>query len=144
MVNPTSLRTEVEQVLKNGTQLRFRYFNVAYPGAGSYYDDDTTLTQSGTDFYTSGLIFPINSKQGSTDALLVEQGLLLDNDSKVYVVGTVETSGLFKVGIGSPQISTSSQFAVIPEGIHSYQINGSPVYKLMYLRQLTNGSLVEA
>ena len=142
MVNSVSLRTDVQEILKNGNQVRFRYFDFSY-GVGSYYDDDGTLSQSGTDFYTSGLIFPLNSKQGSTEALLVEQGNLLSSDSKLYLVGTVETSGLFKVGIGSPQTSTSPQYAMIPEGIHSYQINGSSVYKTIYLRQLTNGSLAE-
>jgi hypothetical protein len=142
MVNPVSLRKDVEEILRNGTQVRIRYFDFSY-GAGSYYDDDLTLSQSGTDFYTSGLIFPINSKQGSSEALLVEQGRLLDSDSKLYVVGTVETSGLFKIGIGSPQTSTSPQFAMIPEGINTYKINGSPVYNSIYLRQLTNGSLAE-
>jgi len=137
-ISASSLRIDVNQILKNGEPVRFRYFNTSFAGGGSYYDDDIVLTQSGTDFWTSGLVFPVNTTRGSTDAFLVEQGRLLSSDLKLFVVGTVETSGLFKVGIGSPNLQ---EFAVVEDGVHAYKVGTGYVYKKLYLRHLPTGGL---
>lgn len=128
-----------------GRIVRFRYFTYTYPGAGSYYDDDLTLTQSGTDSYVSGVVLPINGKQGSADAYLMEQGRILMNDSKLYVQGTVNTSGLFRVSVGSPPLGspTSSEYGLVEGGAVTWPMLGSPIYKRLYIRYLTNGSLAE-
>ncbi len=90
----------VTEALLYGEQIRFRYFNVGY-GAGSYYDDDVQLSISGNDFWTSGIVLPINGGRGSSDAVLLEQGKILMEDTKLYVDGSINTSGTWKIGLGS-------------------------------------------
>jgi len=48
-----------------------KYYNIVE--TGDYYDDDANLTQSGTDFWASGVVLPISNSQGSSDAVLLEQ-----------------------------------------------------------------------
>ncbi len=136
------LQADINQILNYGEQIRFKYYNLSF-GAGSYYDDDTTLTQSGSDLWTSGLILPIDSRMGAYDALLLQQGKLSVDDKKIYVLGTIQTSGLgpVKVGIGSPTLSR--EYQILEDG-HNIQwsLNGSPVYKKIYVRFLTTGSFV--
>lgn len=135
----TNVGSDFAQAMNYGQQIRFRYFNRAFPGGGSFYDDEVTLTQSGSDLYTSGLIQPLNLAFGSTDALLKAQGRLLEGDKRIYVLGDTNTSGLFRVGIGSP---STQEFSVIPEGIiPSPMINGNIIYKKLYVRFLPTGSL---
>lgn len=136
----TELKTDFDEVLKYGDLIRLKYFNISY-GAGSYYDDDISLTQSGTDLWTSGLIQPVTSKQGSTDALLLQQGKILIGDKKVYVNGETQTSGLgpIKIGLGSPP----QEYHILEDGnVTQWDINGSPIYKKVYCRYLVNGSFV--
>ncbi len=134
----SEVRDSFEEALKYGQLIRLKYYNISY-GAGSYYDDDVTLTQSGTDNWISGLVQPIDASRGSYEASLVEQGKLLNNDSKVYILGNIVTSGTLKVGLGSPP---TSEYSVLNDGIISWNINGEQVIKKMYLRYLTNGSLM--
>lgn len=138
----TELQADINQILNYGEQLRFKYYNLSF-GAGSYYDDDTTLTQSGSDLWTSGLILPIDSRMGGYDALLLQQGELTVDDKKIYVLGTIQTSGLgpVKIGIGSPELAR--EYQILEEG-HNIQwtLNGSPVYKKIYVRFLPTGSFV--
>jgi hypothetical protein len=132
----SGVRQDFNSVLENGNVVRFRYFNSSFV-TGSF-DDVIILTQSGVDFYTSGLILPLEIKEGSKDALLVEQGLLLLNDLKMFVAGTVQTSGLFKIGIGSP---TGFEYSTIEPGVKSPEIGGAIIFKRLYLRRLITGSL---
>ena len=48
-----------------GKQIRLRYFTTTI---GSVYDDDVTLTQTGNDLWTSGIVLPINATDGSHEA----------------------------------------------------------------------------
>lgn len=134
-VTTSGLRSEVKQILANGKVCRFRYFNES--GADAGYDGNVTLTKSGTDYYTSGLVHPIKSTFGSSDAVLLQQGRLLNNDLKLYVLGDVNTSGLFRVGIGSPTIE--NEYYLIPEGNEQWDL-GDAVYKKLFLRVLPTGS----
>jgi hypothetical protein len=135
-VNASELRQEVEQILANGKVCRFRYF--AESGADAGYDDDVVLTQTGTDYFTSGLVQPIKDRFGSADAILLQQGKILNNDLKLYVLGDVPTSGTFKVGIGSPTIE--NEYSRIPDGTEQWDLDGA-VYKKLYLRVLPTGSI---
>lgn len=139
-VSANELIKEVKEILKYGEPIRFKYYEVSY-GAGSYYDDDTSLTQSGGAFWASGLFQPIDASRGSVDAILLQQGKILMNDSKVYVLGSVQTSGLgpVKVGLGSPDFE---EYEVLVDGTIPWSINGSIVYKKIYIRFLTNGSFI--
>lgn len=138
MVSPASLQTDIVRVLDNGTLSCFRYFTSSVPEENMSYDDELVIVQSGNDFWTTGLIMPLHSK----DAVLVQQGQLRNDDKILYVIGTVQTSGLFKVGIGSPG-DVHNWFSLTELGVKTWQLGETDVYKKMYLRRLTNGSLAE-
>ena len=123
-----------------GTVLRVRYFNYSIIGnAGSYYDDAITLTLSGTT-YTSGLHTPVGNS--GMDAILKHQGKILEDDSKFYIPGNVQTSGLITIGIGSPPPSSPREYSIVPVGTIGKSINDGTIYKVVYGRFLTNGSLL--
>jgi len=126
------------EVLKYGQLVRLKYFNTSF-GAGSYYDDDVTLNQSGSDLWISGIVLPIDRARGSSDAMLLEQGKLLSNDTKLYLEGYIDTSGTFKVGLGSPP---TGEYSVIPEGIIDWKVNTESVVNKLYVRRITTGSLM--
>ena len=136
-ITGSEARKDFEEVLAYGQPSRIKYYDTSY-GAGSYYDDDVTLTLSGTTWIT-GLVQPVTAGRGSSEAVLVQQGQLLTNDSKIYVTGTVDTSGIIKIGLGSPSIN---EYSVVGDGITSWNINGEIIYKKIFVRLLTNGSLV--
>jgi hypothetical protein len=136
------LGADFAQILTYGTPVRMKYYTPAYAGAGSGYDDDVTLTQSGTDLWVSGIALPINTGTGpnsSYDAILIEQGKVLINDKKLYVAGSINTSGTFKVMVGSP---TGREYSTISAGEIAWEMDGAVIYKKMYIRALTNGSLI--
>jgi hypothetical protein len=126
----------VIEALKYGQQLRIKYYNTFFTGD---YDDDITLTQSGTDLWISGVILPINQSRGSNDAMLLEQGKLFTNDTKLYIEGTVNTSGTIKIGLGSP---VYGEYSLLSDGVIKYTVNQVDILKKIYLRFLTNGSLI--
>lgn len=140
MAIANELYSEVKQILNYGESIRFKYYTVIH-NSTDYYDDDITLIQSGTDTWCSGLIQPIDQTRGSADAFLLQQGKVLMNDSKLYVLGSVQTSGLgqIKVGIGSPNFE---EYEFIDNGVIQWVVNGSPIYKKIYVRFLTNGSFI--
>jgi len=129
----------VSEALTFGQKIRIKYYNISY-GAGSYYDDDVILTQSGTDYWCSGVILPLSNSRGSSDAVLLEQGKILTNDIKLYVDGNVPTSGTIKIGLGSPTIS--DEYSLLSEGIMKWSVNANDILKKLYIRRLTNGSLI--
>lgn len=131
----------VVEALKFGQQIRIKYYNVGY-GAGSYYDDDVTLTQSGNNLWISGVVLPISNSRGSSDAVLLEQGKILMNDTKLYIAGSISTSGTLKIGLGSGVGSPLGEYGLLSEGIMKWDVNQTPILKKLYLRKLTNGSLV--
>jgi hypothetical protein len=137
MITGSQLRDEFENALEQGHQCRFKYFTSTYPGAGSGYDDDVTLTQSGTDFWATGLITPIGGK----DNHLLQQGLLKTDDKAFYIIATTPTEGLWRVGIGSPP---ANEYGLIGEiGVKTWSIANEDIYKKLYLRRLTTGSLAK-
>jgi len=140
MTFATELIDDVNQILSYGEQVRFKYFNQSITGE---YDDDVLLTQSGTDYWCSGLAQPINSNQYSSDGLLVQQGKLLQDDKKLYVNSEVQTSGIGPIKIGMNGSSSTQEYQIVNEGqVTEWGINGSLVYKKIFIRYLTNGSFI--
>lgn len=133
----SDFQTGVNEALKFGQLCRFRYFNQIE--IGNYYDDDIRLTQSGVDLWVSGVVLPINNARGSNDAVLLEQGKILTNDTKLYVDGSVNTSGTFKIGLGSP---IQDEYELLNEGISKWSVNQTSILKKLFIRRLTTGSLV--
>ncbi len=131
----------VTEALDLGQQVRIKYYNTDY-GAGSYYDDDVTLTQSGNDFWTSGVVLPISNARGSSDSVLLEQGKILTNDTKLYIAGSISTSGTIKVGLGSYSNMSGVEYSLLSEGVMNWEINDTDILKKLFIRLLTNGSLI--
>ena len=130
----------VTEALDLGKLCRFQYYSSGF-GAGSYYDDDITLTKSGVDLWTSGVVLPISNTRGSSDAVLVEQGKLLTNDTKLYINGTINTSGTIKVGLGSYSNMSGCEYSLLGEGVMKYEVNDTDILKKLYVRILPTGSL---
>ncbi len=141
MVIADELLKDFNSVLKYGEQVRIKYYNTTF-SAGSYYDDDVSYAQSGNDLWCSGLVQPIDTLTGGYDALLLQQGKITLDDKKVYLNGIIQTSGLapIKIGTGSPP---TREYQVLNDGqIIQWGVNGSMIYKKLYVRYLTNGSFI--
>jgi hypothetical protein len=142
MVFSDELKQDITSILSYGEQVRFKYYNQSL-GAGSYYDDNVTYTQSGNDYWCSGLVCPIDSRLGGRDSLLLQQGKILYDDKKLYVTGDVQTSGLGPIKIGMTGSPTTQQYQIIEDGqVTSWGVNGTIIYKKIYIRYLTNGSFI--
>jgi len=140
MTTASDLVTQFNNLLGYGEQVRFKYYNSTDTGD---YDDDITLTQSGTDYWISGVVQPISSNQYSSDALLLEQGKILQDDKKIYIAGDIKTSGLGPIKIGLNGSPTSEQYRILEDGqVTEWGVNGSAIYKKLYIKYLTNGSFV--
>ena len=104
MVFETSLGADFNQLITDpegpGRLLRIQYYTQTIGGGGSYFDDDVSLSKSGSDVWASGIILPVQGKEGTNEALLMEQGLLSQNSVRLYVNGSLSLSGTFKVGLG--------------------------------------------
>ena len=132
VVTADSLKTSFKQIYYYGDLVRLKYFSYE---AGSVYDDEFSLVQSGSNIWASGLLMPI----GASESAYVEQGKLRNDDRVLYLGGDVNVSGIFKIGIGSP---VRDEYALTGDGIKNYTLNGSVIYRKMFIRLLPNGSLV--
>jgi len=139
MAISNKLSTGFSSILGEGGKiLRIRYWDVVYDDV---YDEATNLLQSGNNLWVSGIIFPLDTTEGSTDSILLEQGKLVNSDKKVYVNGSVTFTGStmkVDVQIGSP---TGDLYTAILLGDQVWEVSDISVYKKQYLRKLT-GSLI--
>jgi hypothetical protein len=135
----TDLVKEFNKTLEYGAKVRIKYYTTNI--SGSDYDDQSTLTQSGNDVWTSGVIAVFDETKGSYDALLVQNGKVQINDRKIYLPATIDTSSgiTMKFGIGSP---VSREYALTEGGVIMWENQGVQIYKKVYIKQLTNGSLI--
>lgn len=141
MPTVSELRADIDSLINSrGQIIRIRtYTQTILGGAGSYYDSAVTLSASGSQIWTSGLPQPIGGRRGSYEAVLVEQGKLIENDIKLFVAGSHNFSGAaFKIGLGSPPVR---EYSIVSEGVYAYPILGSNIYQRLYLRYLNTGSL---
>lgn len=129
-------QTGVAEALSFGQQITIRTYNTV-PGNGSYYDDNIAYTLSGT-VYVSGVILPISNTRGSSDAIALEQGRVLTSDKKLYIEGSVDTSGTIKISTGSPPIDG---FSLLSKGTSEWDVNATTVLKKLFIRRLDTGSL---
>jgi len=140
MPTASQVQSDVNDIINEyGVITRFKYYSGIFT-TGSY-DDDASLvyTSTGSIIWTTGLTQPLDRQRGSVDSFMVEQGLLLERDSKMYVAATVPTSGMVKIGIGSPP---SQEYFIVDNGVISWDINGSAIYKKIYVRHLPGGSIL--
>ena len=143
-INADSIRNKFNEVFKYGQQVRIKYYTGSL--ALSSYDDDVALTlvsgPTGT-IWTSGIIQPISnarSERGAELPLLLEQGKIIETDHILYLPGSRNLSGqTIKIGVGSP---VQYENTIVPAGIWYWNINGSVIYQKVYIRSLTNGSML--
>lgn len=122
-------------VLQAGRPISINYYNEVYD---STYDDVLTLTLSGT-ITTSGIILPINDTLGTKDNVLVQQGRLQNDDNKLYLSGGIPLTGSdtqIRIKIGNESYSVLNPGPVTPEA------EATSIYKRVFIRRLTTGSLV--
>jgi hypothetical protein len=123
-----------------GTPIKISYYSQTI---GSVWDDEVVLTNTSS-VWTSGIELPINTQKGSFDSLLQEQGKLIDGDIKLFTDGTIflnSSGNQFKIGIGGSPVPLR-QYYMIPDGALNIRASNTNIYRKIYLRQLTNGSLV--
>lgn len=121
-----------------GTPIRVEYFKSTI---GSIWDDESTYAKSGASVWTSGVVFPLSTREGSNDSNLVAQGKLIDSDKKLYVNGSLALTGsdnAITLMLGSP----GDLYTSVPVGGIMWSAEASPVYKAAYIRRLTTGSLL--
>ena len=127
---------------RTGEPISIKYYSSTI---GSVYDDDSTLTTSGTTLWTSGIILALDFKRdtnASSDYFLVEQGKLDNHDQRLYLNGSVALttpSTEVKIGVGSPN---REQYSIISLGVIPHEVQGSKVMKKVYIRKLETGSLL--
>ena len=132
----------VASILEKGLKVLFKHGQVNQINLISFaintgsYDDETISTLTGSNI-VSGLFFPIVAQQGSSEALLLEQGKILLKD-KILYTGSVNTSGNLLIEVGS---KTGDWYTIIPDGVQTWEINGSIVLNKMFLRHTIPGSL---
>ena len=127
---------------KAGTNVTIRYFTQTI---GSIYDDDFTLAQSGNSLSFSGVVFPLSPKR-SEDMVLLEQGKINHQDMKLFMPGSITlnmpTGSLYvcDIQIGSPY----QKFVIKEGGGTPWEIQGTEIYKKVYISRLIGGSLIGA
>ena len=122
---------------KAGRQIKIEYLTPIYDDT---YDEAIDSVISGT-LWTSGIVLQPNNSRGTSDSVLMEQGKVIDSDKKLYVNGSLVITGseyLTKIQIGSP---TGEVYTTIPDGATMHEVNGTPIYKKIFIRRLTTGSL---
>lgn len=94
------------------------------------------------DNWVSGIVLPMDTREGSKESVLMQEGRLKNDDLKLFVSGNTNFTGsdrVVKVQLGSP---TGDQYTVIPKGVIQYESQGTSIFRKVYLRKLTNGSLI--
>ena len=132
----SQLRNDAKSIMYNRVRLKY------YTGSVSNTEwDEMTLTQSGSDVWTSGLCFPVKASEGSDEPILREQGKVKMSDKILFVPGDTDLNelpnGAIKIGIGSP---VDAEHSIIPNGVFRYPAVGTATYKKVFCRELTNGS----
>ncbi len=126
-----------------GKQIIIKYYSGA---VDSVYDDEVSWSISGTTFFGSAVVMPLNTSRGSQDSILLEQGKLQDNDKKIFVSGNTLFTGsdhMAKVFLGSKTLlATVPAYNVVERGTYAPEVEGIPVYKKAYIRLLPTGSFI--
>lgn len=125
------------QINSNGRTLRIRYFTEVI---GSVWDDERTLTLSGTSTYASGLVMPLTNTDGSDDQILLEQGRIKEGDMKFFVAGSLDTTSGAKV-VTVAISGLDEVYRNITFGVNVPQLQDDNIYKKFYGRLVPGGSL---
>jgi len=124
-------------VTQYGQSMRVAYYKDSYSGTAY---DNAYLTASGTNQWMTAFDFPVGQGRNTgEDFKFLAQGRIQQDDRKIFVPPHINLSGAgVKIGIGSP---TPVEYAIIPEGVSVYNVQGVDIYKKAYVRKLNTGSL---
>ena len=134
-INASGVRYDFNQFVNAyGIICRLRYFSFTFSGA--VYDDETTIAQSGSSLWLSGIQQPIRDTRGTYENILLQQGKITQKDSVFYLPGNIDLtlstgSGMIEVGLGSP---TPELYTFI-ETITPWYIGNEVVYKKCFIRK---------
>ena len=121
-----------------GLPVRVQYFQVTL---GSVWDNDnSTLVKSGNDLWISGVVRNLDTREGSEDSVLLEQGKLQNKDKRFYINGSIDFTGIdntVKIQLGSP---TGEIYSTITDGGIAQQVGADLIYRKEYIRLLQTGS----
>ena len=134
-LSASGLRLDADRAISYGSRCRFKYYTRAYPGGGSHYDTGS-LVVSGTDFWASGWFQPIGKSQNPFHQA---EGEIDRGDVHLFVRGTVDVSGLWKVGIGSPP---RKEYSLVENGVQEMRMEDVVVYYRLAVQVLTLGSFI--
>ena len=115
-----------------GTPIKIQRFTSTI---GSVWDDDVTLTQTGGDIWTSGVVLPLSHQRGSSESVLLEQGKLIENDRKLFIHGSLILTGSevsMSIQIGSP---TGPNFTMLDTDIR-VNVSNVPIYRKVFIREI--------
>mgnify|MGYP001586054639 CR=1 FL=1 len=129
-----------QQIILAGNVFRVRYYTETI---GSVWDDDRTLAASGNSLYLSGIILKIDSTQGNEDQVLLQQGRIRYDDSKIFINGSIQTTSgarVFTIAVSGAS-TTERVYREITPGVIMPQYAGTNIYKKIYARELPLGSL---
>lgn len=131
MPTPDELRTDFNTVVDdNGLPcLITNYTTQTFNSSG--YDDEQLPSISGTAVSGGCIIQPI----GPSDKQYVERGVVLWNDTKMFIAGSLNISANSTVVVGN----TGSMYQVLPQGIVRHDVSGATVFQEVYLRQIASG-----
>lgn len=109
----------------------------SYSFDSSDYDDVPIKTLTGSISF-SGLIFPIHSTQGSSEALMIEQGKLKTSDKVLYCGSISLDKDVHEFLING------EYYNLIENGIYTYSIQDNTVYNKLFIRhtQRNEGELI--
>ena len=125
-----------------GNLLRVRYYTETIQGGGSVWDNTnaSSFAKSGTDLYVSGLILKMDSTNGSEDQILLEQGRIKYDDTKIFVNGSVQTTSGARV-VTFTISGADRVYREITPGVIMPQYFATDIYKKFYGRLVPGGSL---
>lgn len=123
-------------IAKAGQQIRVRTY---LKTVGSVWDDDVSLSL-GSNIWTSGVILPVRGLS-SSEAMLMEQGRLSNKDKILFMSGTniLGSTNIVKIGFGSPVVE---EYSIVPDGMSTWAVYNTDIFSKLYIRKLTNGSLI--
>lgn len=128
-------------ITRAGTPFRIAYFTSTI---GSVFDDDVTLTQSGNDLWTSGVVMSLDTSQGSYDSVLLEQGKLITDDKRLFIHGSLLLTGSelhVRILLGSAEVGVLPEYTLIDRHIR-IEASNVPIYKKIFIRQIVGSALL--
>ena len=131
MPTPSELRNDFNETIdENGIPCTItNYPTITFTNTG--YDDEQLVSASGTATSGGCLLLPI----GASDRQYVEQGLVLWNDQKAFLAGSLPISGNSIILVGN----AGSLYEVLPQGIKRYDVSGTTIYQTAYIRSIISG-----